>query len=154
MVEPSYGARFLLKPLHTLRIAGKLRGQEFERGLSAGADIRSEIHFTHPAAADPFRDFVVADALTDQRLRVADQELGRDLKGRRFDEVTCCIVILEKQFNLAAQSLIAVTASLQESGSFVRRLFNRNVEDLGATLPALSVHPCLPHSARRTARRA
>src|SRR5439155_25961420 len=142
MIEPHYSARFLLKPLQPLDVAGKAHGQEFERGFAARCNIRGEINFAHPASADAFRNFVVADALTDQRLRVADQELGRDLKGRRFDEVTCCIVILEKQFNLAAQSLIAVTASLQESGSFVRRLFNRNVEDLGATLPALSVHPC------------
>jgi hypothetical protein len=83
--------------------------------------------------------------LTKKCLWVANQELRRGLKDRRFDKVTRSIVILEKQFNFAAKSLIAVTASLEESGSLVRRVFNRKIKNLGATLPALTVHPCLPH---------
>ena len=66
MVERSYSVRLLLKPLQPLRITGQVCGQKLERGVSARDDVRSEIHFTHPAGADPFRDFVVADRLTDQ----------------------------------------------------------------------------------------
>src|SRR4029450_1281809 len=104
--------------------------------------------------ADDGLHLIAAEVLTDQRLRGTDKELRRGLKDRRFNEVTRCIVILEQQFNFAAQSFIAVTVAIEESGSFVRRLFNRRVEDLGATLPALRLHPCLPHLAKRIARHA
>src|SRR5207302_9069306 len=42
MVERSYSVRLLLKPLQPLRIASKVRGQEFQRRLSARGDVRSE----------------------------------------------------------------------------------------------------------------
>src|SRR5947199_9105708 len=35
MIERDYGARFLLKALQALGVAGKARGQESERGLAA-----------------------------------------------------------------------------------------------------------------------
>ena len=66
MIEPNYRVRFLLKPLQTLRIAGKACGQEFDRGLAARGNVGGQINVTHPAGADPFRKFVVADDATDE----------------------------------------------------------------------------------------
>ena len=67
VVKRSYSVRLLLKPLQPLRIASEVCGQEFQRRFSARGDIRSKIHFTHPAGADPFQDFVVANSLTNQQ---------------------------------------------------------------------------------------
>ena len=50
MIEPDYGARFLLKPLQALRVTGKARGQEFERGLAARCHVGGQIDFAHAAA--------------------------------------------------------------------------------------------------------
>ena len=89
MIESDYCVRFSLKPFQALRIAGKARGQEFERCVSARGNVRSEIYFTHAAGADPFRDFVVADRLTDQRVSLAvfDNTRG-DGSDRRFDRTS------------------------------------------------------------------
>src|SRR6266581_2083477 len=68
VIEPNYRVRFLLKPLQALRVAGKALGQEFERGLAARCDVGGQIDVAHPAGADPFRNFVVADRPTDERI--------------------------------------------------------------------------------------
>src|SRR4029077_8090198 len=66
MIKPNYRPRFSLKPLQALRIAGKAHGQEFERGFAARCHVGGQIDFAHPAGADPFRKFVVADRLADE----------------------------------------------------------------------------------------
>ena len=68
MIEPDYGARFLLKPLQALGVTGKAQGQKFERGFAARCDVSGQIDFAHPAGADRFRNFVVADRPTDERI--------------------------------------------------------------------------------------
>src|SRR6266550_5180726 len=68
MIEPNYGMRFLLKPLQALSIAGKALGQKFERGLAAGCHVGGQIDVAHPAGADPFRKFVMADRATDEQI--------------------------------------------------------------------------------------
>src|SRR5207244_10451827 len=68
MIEPNYGMRFLLKPLQALRVARKALGQEFERGLAARCHVNGQIDVTHPAGADPFRNFVVTDRLADEQI--------------------------------------------------------------------------------------
>ena len=95
---------------------------------------------------------IAAEVLTDQPLRIAGEELRRGLEGRRFDEVPRRIVIFEKQLNFAAQSLVTVTTSLEESGSLIRSLLNRYVENIRATLPALRIHQVLPPLAHGKAR--
>ena len=68
MIEPDYSARLLLEPRQTLRIPSKARGQEFERGLAARCNVGGQIDVAHPAGADPFRNFVMADRLTDEQI--------------------------------------------------------------------------------------
>ena len=68
MIEPDYGVRFLLKPLQALGVTSKTHGQEFERGFAARCNVGGQIDFAHPAGADRFRNFVVADRLTDERI--------------------------------------------------------------------------------------
>ncbi len=68
MIERDDGARFLLKALQTVRIPGKAHGQEFERGLAARGHVGGQIDFAHPAAADPFGNFVVTERLTDEQV--------------------------------------------------------------------------------------
>ena len=68
MIERNHCVRFLLKPLETLGVASKTQGKEFERGLTARDNIGGEINFAHPAGAYRFRNFVVADRLTDERI--------------------------------------------------------------------------------------
>src|SRR6266542_631701 len=71
MIEPNYGARFLLKPLQALRVASKARGQEFECGLATSGNVRSQIDFAHPAGANSFRNLVVADRATDEQISLS-----------------------------------------------------------------------------------
>ena len=68
MIERDYCARFLLKTFQALGVAGKALGQEFERGLAACCHVGGQIDFAHPAGADPFRNFVVADRATDEQI--------------------------------------------------------------------------------------
>ena len=49
MIESNDRARFLFKPPQALRIAGKARGQEFERGLATRCDVRGQVDLAHPA---------------------------------------------------------------------------------------------------------
>ena len=68
MIERDYGVRFLLKALQALRVTSKAHGQEFERGFAARCDVSGQIDFAHPAGTDRFRNFVVTDCLTDERI--------------------------------------------------------------------------------------
>ena len=68
MIQPDYRVRFLLKPLQPLSVPGKTHRQEFERGLAARRNVSGQIDFTHPAGADRFRNFVVADRPADERI--------------------------------------------------------------------------------------
>ena len=68
MIQPDYRARFLLKPLQTLGVAGKTHGQEFERSFAARDNVGRQIDFAHPTGTDRFRNFVVADRPTDERI--------------------------------------------------------------------------------------
>ncbi len=49
MIESNYGARFLFKPPQALRIAGKARWQELERGLATRCDVGGQVDLAHPA---------------------------------------------------------------------------------------------------------
>src|SRR5438045_3405344 len=68
MIKPNYRACFSFKPLQPVRITSKARGQKFERGFTPRCNIGSQIDFTHPAAADPFGNFVVADGTTEEQI--------------------------------------------------------------------------------------
>ena len=68
MIERDYRVRFLLKALQALGVAGKTQGQDFERGFATRCDVGGQIDFAHPAGADPFRNFVVADRATDEQV--------------------------------------------------------------------------------------
>ena len=68
MIQRDYGVRFLLKTLQPLSVPSKAHGQKFERGLAARCNVGGQIDFAHPAGADRFRNFVVADRLTDERI--------------------------------------------------------------------------------------
>ena len=70
MIEPDHRVGFLLKPLEARGVAGKTQGQEFERGLATRDNIGGEINFAHPAGADSFRKFVVADRPTDEGINL------------------------------------------------------------------------------------
>ena len=79
MIEPDHGPRFSLKTLQALRVTGKAHGQEFERGFATCCNVGGQINFTHPAGADRFRNFVVADRLTDERISLPVlNNLGRE----------------------------------------------------------------------------
>jgi len=92
MIEPNYGMRFLLKPLQALRVAGKARGQEFERSLAARCHVGGQIHFAHPAGADLFRNFVVADRATNEQISLPIFCNPRRNAGNwGFDEGACSL---------------------------------------------------------------
>ena len=84
MIERNYRVRFLLKPLQPLGVAGKPRWQEFERGLAARCHVGGQIDFAHPAGADRFRNFVVADRLTNEQisLPIFNNLASRDQQSR------------------------------------------------------------------------
>ncbi len=68
MIQTNYRARFLLKPLQPVGISRKTKRQKFERGLATCGYVSGQIDFAHPTAADPFRNFVVADRMADERI--------------------------------------------------------------------------------------
>src|SRR5207249_1595278 len=88
MIEPNERVRLLLEPLQALRITGKPLRQEFERGLAPRCDVGGQINFTHPAGADRFRNFVVADRLADERVSLAVLGNAHSKSGDwGFDEI-------------------------------------------------------------------
>src|SRR5207247_7662920 len=107
MIEPNQGARFLLKPLQALRIAGKAFGQEFERGLAARCYVGGQIDVAHPAGADPFRNFVVADRATDEQISLPVLDNASSKTGDwGFNEGVCSLMRSEECFNFTTHSLI------------------------------------------------
>ena len=68
MIEPDHRVRFLLKPLQPLSVTSKAQGQKFERGFATRCDVSGQIDFAHPTGTDRFRNFVVADRSTDERI--------------------------------------------------------------------------------------
>src|SRR5207245_3507263 len=93
MIEPNYGMRFLLKPLQALRIAGKAHGQKFERGLTARCHVGGQIDVAHPAGADPFRNFVVADHATDEQISLPIfYDPRRNARNWCFNEAVCSLM--------------------------------------------------------------
>src|SRR4029077_18564647 len=68
MIEGDYRVRFLLKALQTFRIPCKAHGQNCECSLAPRGNVVGEIDFAPPARAYRFRNFVVADRLTDQQV--------------------------------------------------------------------------------------
>ena len=52
----------------TLDVTRKTRWQDFNRSLTARRNVGGQVDFAHPTAADPFRNFVVADRLANQRI--------------------------------------------------------------------------------------
>ena len=68
MIQPDHGARFLLKTLQALSVTGKAQWQKFERGFATRCDVSGQIDFAHPTGTDRFRNFVVADRPTDERI--------------------------------------------------------------------------------------
>src|SRR6266480_3840469 len=92
MIEPNYRARFLLKPFQALRVAGKALGQKFECGLAARCHVGSQIDVTHPAGADPFRKFIVADRLTDKQISLPIfNNPRRNARNWGFNEAACSL---------------------------------------------------------------
>src|SRR5437773_11859793 len=107
MIETNHGARFLLKPLQTLRVPGKARGQEFERGLAARCHVSGQIDFTHPAGADPFRNFVVANRATDEQISLpVFNNPRRKARSRGFNEAAYSLTSSQERFDCTAQMLI------------------------------------------------
>src|SRR4029077_15429328 len=93
MIEPNYCMRFLLKPLQALRIAGKALRQEFQCGLTARCPVGGQIDLAHPAGADPFRNFVVADRATDEQISLPIfNNPRRNARNWRFNEDACSLM--------------------------------------------------------------
>src|SRR5882762_2924059 len=106
MIERDDGVRFLLKALQALGIPGKAHGQEFERGLAACCHVGGQIDFAHPAAANPFGDFVVTERLTNEQVSLLIFNNSRgNADSRDFDEAAYSLTRSEERFNFAAQKL-------------------------------------------------
>src|SRR6266516_4390769 len=90
MIEPNYGMRFLLKPLQALGVGGKAHGQKFECCLTARCHVGGQIDVAHPAGADSFRNFVVADRATDEQFSLPLlHNPRRNARNWGFNEVVC-----------------------------------------------------------------
>src|SRR6266496_3284945 len=130
MIEPNQGARFLFKPFQPLGVAGKALGQEFERGLAACCHVGGQIDFTHPASADPFRNFVVADRATDERISLPIFDKPRCNTGSwGFNEAACSLMRSEECFYLTAQKLVTGAGRVQKCTNLVRLLIQRRMKD-------------------------
>src|SRR5881397_121672 len=130
MIERDHGARFLLKSLQAFRIPGEAHGQEFERGLPARCHVGGEINFAHPAGADLFRKFVVADRATNEQVSLPiSNNSRRNADSWGFNEAAYSLTQSEKGFNFAAQKLIAFARRFQKSSNVVRVLLQRCVKD-------------------------
>ena len=152
MIQSRRGAGFALQTFQFGGIRRGSHGEELKCDLSPQPLVAGAIDYAHPADTGDRVQPIGAELLADQGLRIGYAKSGRDRKGRRSDKVAGVIVTLEEQLDPAPQRLVAVTAPLEDGGAFARRLLHRPVEDFGATLPALRVHPSLPRSAPRRAR--
>ena len=130
MIESNYSARLLLKPRQTLRIPGKARGQEFERGFAARCNVGCQIDFAHPAGSDPFRNFVMANRLTDEQVRLPIFDNPRGNTGSwGFNETVCPFMRSQKRFDSAAQKLVAGAGRVQKCTNLVRLAIQRGMKD-------------------------
>ena len=66
MVERRGGARFTLKALNRLGVAGETFRQEFQRHETAELGVLRLVNHAHAAATEFFDDAVVRDGSTDQ----------------------------------------------------------------------------------------
>ena len=130
MIECHDRARFLLKPPQALRIAGKARGQEFERGLAARCKVSGQIDFAHPAGADSLGKFVVADRLTYEqiRLRIFNNPRRETNRGS-FNEAAGSLMRSEQRFDFTAQQLITFAGRVEECANLVRLSIERGMKD-------------------------
>src|SRR5215510_15062330 len=143
MIESDYCVRFLLKPFQALRIAGKARGQEFERRVSARGNVRSEIYLAHSAGADKRLDPVMTNQFSNQCAGagpVISQKLRSNFKGWKFDKILCSIVTGDQRLHLAAQGFIAIASFIDKRRPLLRRAFGRRLEKIVDLLPTLRIH--------------
>ena len=85
MVEAGRGARLLLEPLARPRIAGQLRGQEFEGDGAREPGVPSLVDHPHPATAEQLQDLEAVHPLADPAHRfrgTGRQGRERDLEQR------------------------------------------------------------------------
>src|SRR5436190_7253538 len=130
MIEPNDCVRFLLKSLQAFGITGETQWQKFERGFPPGDNIGGQINLAHPAGPYRFRNFVVADRMTDEQVRLTTfNDSRRKAGGRGFDEALCSLMRSEERFNFAAQKLIAFAGRFDESSNVARILLQRGVKD-------------------------
>ncbi len=130
MIEPNYRPRFSLKPLQALGIGGKAHRQKFECGLAARCHVGGQIDVAHPAGADSFRNFVVADRATDEQISLPVLDNARSKTGDwGFNEGVCSLMRSEECFHLTAQKLITFTGRVQECANLVRLSIQRCVKD-------------------------
>src|SRR5438270_1251920 len=130
MIERDYRVRFLLKPLQALRVTSKAHGQELERGSAARSHVRGQIDFAHPAAADPFGNFIVTEPLTYEQVSLLIfNNSRRNADSWGFNKAAYSLTRSEERFNFVAQKLIAFAGSFQKSSNVVRLLIQRGVKD-------------------------
>ena len=88
MIQTNDCVRFLFKPFQALGVAGKAHGQEFERSLPASNNVGGQIDFAHPAGADRFGNFIVANRMTNEQAELSIFDNIRSKAGDGgFDEV-------------------------------------------------------------------
>ena len=130
MVKPNDGPRLLLKSPQALRIASKTRGQEFERGLSARGDVGGQIDIAHSAGADSFRQFVVANRLTNERIgRRSFKKLRRNPDHRRLDKIAGALVRGEERFDFDAQLVVTLAGRFEKASPLFRLVVQRRMEN-------------------------
>ena len=117
--------------------------KKLERDLATESFVAGAVDDAHPAHASDCVHSIPAEVLADQTLRIGGEKGRRHRTGRRSDKVSGIIVRAQEQFHAASQRLIAVATALENRGALARGLLHRAVEDFGATLPALRVHPSL-----------
>src|SRR5439155_21628295 len=92
--------------------------------------VRGQIDFAHPAGADPSRNFVVTERLTDEQISLPiSNNSRRNADSWGFNEAAYSLTQSEKRFNFAAQKLIAFARRFQKSSNVVRVLLQRCVKD-------------------------
>src|SRR6266478_5298086 len=69
MIESRSRARFPLKPLQRLRIAGELRRQKLESDVAAEFEVFGLVNHSHASASKHCQDAVVRDSLADHGVR-------------------------------------------------------------------------------------
>src|SRR5437773_2079712 len=136
--------------MHSLGVDGESGRQQLESNATTQLRVLRQVHFAHPAFAEPLDDSVMADRLTQQ---CPSQRTRHDcrvnLYGGPFDEALRLLVRQHERLNLGAQLSVAAAHFTEVGRSLLCWKVKRGLENLLNTLKVCRRHSSSFHLYKR-----